>query len=106
MDESWGLVTKGEDTMSKAIEVMGRLVEIPVCTGDGIARFKFEELCSRPLGPADYLAIGRTFHTVFIDSIPKLGMTQRNEARRFISLIDALWVCRACCPVLTRADPR
>lgn len=95
MDQTWDEVTEGAGTVSKAMEVMGRLIEIPTCTENGIARFKFDELCSRPLGPADYLTIARTFHTVFIDSIPRLDMSKRNEARRFISLIDALYECKS-----------
>ena len=57
----------------------------------GVARFNFEALCAQPLAAADYLAIAHTFHTVLIDHIPRLGPEQRNEARRFIVLIDTLY---------------
>ena len=54
----------------------------------GVARFGFPDLCSKPLAASDYLAIARTYHTVFVDRIPKLIHERRNEARRFILLID------------------
>ena len=57
----------------------------------GAARFTFAELCEEPLGAADYLAIAHAFHTVFIDSIPVMERHQRDAARRFNTLIDALY---------------
>jgi cell division protein ZapE len=57
----------------------------------GVARFAFEDLCGRPLGASDYIAIARAFHTVLIDAIPKLTPEQRNEVRRFITLVDVLY---------------
>lgn len=57
----------------------------------GAARFTFAELCEEPLGAADYLAIAHAFHTVFIDAIPVMERHQRDAARRFNTLIDALY---------------
>ena len=57
----------------------------------GIAFFNFEELCSKPLGAADYLAIAECFSAVLIDQVPQLAAERRNEAARFITLIDALY---------------
>jgi cell division protein ZapE len=54
-------------------------------------RDSFDHLCAKAHGPADYLAIARHFHTVFIDHIPELDSTKRNEAKRFVTLIDALY---------------
>ena len=51
----------------------------------------FEELCAQPLGSADYLAIAETFNTVIISGIPEMGPEKRNEAKRFTTLIDALY---------------
>ena len=51
----------------------------------------YAELCEQPLGAADYLEIARHFHTVVIDDVPKMSADQRNEARRFMILIDALY---------------
>jgi cell division protein ZapE len=60
----------------------------------GVARFSFEELCARPLGAQDYLAVAAAFHTVLIDDIPRLRPENRNEAARFVALIDALYEAR------------
>ncbi len=57
----------------------------------GVAVFSFARLCRQPLGAADYLAIARRYHTVFLVGIPVLGPQNRNEAARFITLIDALY---------------
>jgi cell division protein ZapE len=78
----------------------GEAVEIPVQQGrtlqvsqasKGVARFTFDELCARPLGSADYLAIAGHFHTVVLADIPQMDRDKRNEAKRFVTLIDALY---------------
>ena len=71
----------------------GRKIEIPECTADGVARFDFGELCDRALGPKDYLAIAREHHTIFLHGVPMMNMARRDQARRLISLIDALYEC-------------
>jgi cell division protein ZapE len=68
----------------------GRELHVPRCL-KGVAAFSFKRLCGEPRGAADYLAIARRFHTVFIVGIPKLGPDNRNEAARFVTLIDALY---------------
>lgn len=70
--------------------VKGRKINVPG-VARGAARFNFSDLCEQPLGTGDYLEIAWKFHTVFIDDIPVLGVGKRNEARRFINLIDALY---------------
>ena len=57
----------------------------------GVARFDFADLCVRALGAADYLAIAWHYHTVIIANVPQLGPEMRNEAKRFVTLIDALY---------------
>jgi cell division protein ZapE len=59
-----------------------------------VAWFQFDELCSRPLAAADYLAIAERFAAVILEGIPRLLPGQRNEARRFHVLIDALYEAR------------
>ena len=54
----------------------------------------FEELCEQPLGAGDSLEIARCFHTLILKGIPKLGPEKRNEAKRFVTLIDALYEAR------------
>jgi len=72
------------------IALLGRILRVPQAI-DGVARFSFDDLCRRPLGAADYLAVADQFHTLVLDRIPKLGPDERNEVRRFITLIDALY---------------
>jgi cell division protein ZapE len=57
----------------------------------GVAVFSFKRLCAEARGAADYLAIARKYHTVIIVGIPRLGPENRNEAARFVTLIDALY---------------
>jgi len=57
----------------------------------GVAVFSFKRLCSEARGAADYLAIAQAYHTVIVVGIPRLGPDQRNEAARFVTLIDALY---------------
>jgi len=77
--------TRGE------IELKGRRLVVPA-QGHGAARFSFADLCEAALGPnPDYLTLARTFHTIVLEHIPVLGPEKRNEAKRFISLIDTLY---------------
>jgi cell division protein ZapE len=57
----------------------------------GVAVFSFRRLCGEPRGAADYLAIARRFHTLILVGIPVMGPEKRNEAARFVTLIDALY---------------
>jgi cell division protein ZapE len=68
----------------------GRTLHVPKSL-KGVAVFSFKRLCGEARGAADYLAIARRFHTVFLVGIPKLGPENRNEAARFVTLIDALY---------------
>ena len=68
----------------------GRSLHVPKSL-KGVAVFSFARLCRQPLGAADYLAIARHYHTIFIVGIPVMGPANRNEAIRFIHLIDALY---------------
>ncbi|MEP9355660.1 cell division protein ZapE [Xanthobacter sp. KR7-65] len=73
------------------ILLKGRKLVIPA-QGQGAARFSFADLCEAALGPnPDYLSLARMFHTIVLEHIPILGPDQRNEAKRFISLIDTLY---------------
>jgi cell division protein ZapE len=68
----------------------GRTIHVPKAL-KGVAVFSFKRLCGEPRGAADYLAIARRFHTIVIVGIPRLGPENRNEAARFVTLIDALY---------------
>lgn len=90
LDRAFHALT-GQDTgPEKRLSVLGRDVLIPQAVSN-VARFAFEDLCSRPLGSADYLAIAENFHTVFVDGVPAMPHHMRNEAKRFINFIDTLY---------------
>lgn len=76
----------------------GRYLHVPLSTPLA-ARFTFAELCAAPLGPADFLALACRYHVLVVSGIPVMGPDQRNEARRFITLVDALYEhhCRLIC---------
>ena len=59
------------------------------CAAGPLLRATFDELCAAANGPADYLAMAERFTTVFIENVPILSPNNRNEARRFVTLIDA-----------------
>ena len=73
-----------------SIEVKGRQVEIPAFH-NGVARASFWDLCGKPLGPADYLALVDHARVLILEKIPRLSSENYNEARRFVTLIDALY---------------
>ena len=68
----------------------GRSLTVPRARG-GVARATFHELCAANLGASDYMALARSFHTLVLDQVPVMGINQRNEARRFITLVDVLY---------------
>jgi cell division protein ZapE len=72
------------------IALLGRTLRVPQAI-DSVARFSFDDLCRAPLGPADFLELAERFDMLFVDNIPALAANERNEARRFITLIDALY---------------
>ena len=91
MDGFWSRLTGGVEGEAATLQVKGRQVPVPR-QAHGVARFSFADLCEKPLGASDYLAIAHAFHTVLLDRIPVMkGLDKRNEAKRFITLIDALY---------------
>jgi protein AFG1 len=90
----WEDLSKGDVVTDLALRVQGRSVPIPF-TGrhTDVCRFTFDDLCSQALGAADYYAIAETFHTVFLENVPKLRLSagEINKVRRLITLIDTLY---------------
>jgi cell division protein ZapE len=104
MDLAWERLTSGAAPQRCTLDVQGR--ELPVeREAAGVARFSFQELCARPLGAADYLAIAACFHTVLLDRVPKLSPDKRNEAKRFVTLIDALYEAKTKLVMSADAEP-
>ena len=90
MDAAWLRLTDVARGNPQPLAVLGRKLAIPQAA-KGVARFTFDDLCCRPLAAPDYLAIAQHFHTLLIDGIPQMNAEMRNEARRFIVLIDTLY---------------
>lgn len=90
MDEAWKILTEGRRETTQTIRVKGREIILKRTVGDAV-RVTFEELCAKPLAAADYLAIMARFRTMFIDHVPVLELSKRNEAKRFILLVDTLY---------------
>lgn len=104
MDDAWQRLTLNAAPRPGEVMVKGRIVPVPAMAA-GIARFSFEDLCAKPLGPLDYLAIAAEYHTLLIDDIPSLSPANRNEAARFVSLIDALYEGRVNLVASAEAEP-
>ena len=90
----WDELTKGDMVTDLALRVQGRTVPIPMAGRHAdVCRFTFEDLCGQALGAADYYAIAETFHTVFLENVPRLKLSagEVNRVRRLITLIDTLY---------------
>ena len=103
-DRLWTDLLDGSAETGAAIEVLGRKLTFKRAAG-GLLRASFAELCAEALGPQDYLAIAEHFHTLFLEDVPRLDAGRRNEARRFVTLIDALYEAQAKLVVLAEAEP-
>lgn len=92
IEEIWQRLTEGKAKPLELI-VQGRKVRLPGFH-NGVARAKFFDLCGVPLGPADYLTIAEAARVLVIEDIPRLSRNNFNEAKRFVTLIDALYEAR------------
>ncbi|WP_062762293.1 cell division protein ZapE [Falsirhodobacter sp. alg1] len=90
IDTIWDDLTGGQDAPPLHLPVNGRQVEIPRFA-NGVGRASFWDLCAKPLGPADYLAVADAVRVLVLEDIPRLSSTNFNEAKRFVTLIDALY---------------
>jgi len=103
MDAAWLRLADGKPGKPTTLTVLGRKLTVPLAARH-VARFDFNDLCAKPLAAADYLSVAQHFDTVLLDHIPQMGPEMRNEARRFILLIDTLYdegvklVCSAAAP--------
>jgi cell division protein ZapE len=90
LDMAWQRLTGTLSGEPRNLPIKGRVIRVPE-SAKGVARFSFAQLCEQPLGASDYLRIAREFHTLIIDRVPVMDYPQRNEAKRFIALIDTLY---------------
>ncbi len=101
---SWQALTGGAPSQALNIEVQGRILRIDK-HAQGVAWLTFPELCMRPLGASDYLELTRMIHTLILQGIPALTPEQRNEAKRFVTLIDTLYDHRIKCIFSAETPP-
>lgn len=90
LDNAWQRLTGTLSGEPHEIAAKGRVIRVPEAAM-GVARFSFRQLCGQPLGASDYLRIAHEFHTIILEGIPVMDYPQRNEAKRFIALIDTLY---------------
>jgi predicted ATPase len=108
LEQKWDEITTAimdKSTVSVGMEsipvMFGRELQVPESC-NGVARFTFEQVCDRPVGAADYIALAQNYHTVFITDIPIMSMRIHDKARRFITLVDELYNHR--CRLICTAD--
>jgi cell division protein ZapE len=90
MDALWQDLVAGAAVGPLHLTVNGRQIELPLYA-NGVARMTFWDLCARPMGPADYLAMAQAVRVLIVEGIPQLSSSNYNEAKRFVILIDALY---------------
>ena len=90
LDQAFDDLTRGIAPTGAMLTVQGRQLPVPTQAA-GVARFHFDDLCRQALGAADYLTLAQHYHTLILEHVPDLGEAHRNEAKRLILLIDALY---------------
>ncbi|MDZ4738184.1 MAG: cell division protein ZapE [Rhodospirillaceae bacterium] len=102
--EIFALLTDRAEPKAVSIEFLGRVLFVPRAA-EGVAWFGFDALCRQNLGAADYLALAANFHTLLLEDVPVMGDEERNEALRFVALIDALYEHRTLLVMSAEAEP-
>lgn len=103
LDAAFARLTEGAVPRPDELSVNGRKVAVPVAAA-GVARFSFEQLCGAALGASDYLELATLYHTLILSGIPTLSPDNKDKARRFVTLVDALYehkvtlICSAASP--------
>ena len=104
LDAAFAALTDNAVGEPAELTATGRKVIVPQ-TAKGVARFTFAELCENPLGAPDYLAIAKAYHTVILSGIPMLPPARRNESKRLVTLIDALYEHKVNMVISAEAQP-
>jgi len=104
LSQSFKALSDGAEAGPETIIVQGRTLTL-ARAANGVLHTSFAELCEAPLGPADYLAIAQHYRAVVLDGIPRLGPERRDEARRFVTLIDELYEHRVHLVAAAAAEP-
>jgi len=101
---TWEALTGGAEGAPLDLSVKGRGGRIPRGAA-GVGRASFAQLCGQPLGPGDYLAIAGAVRTLVLEHAPRLSRARANEAKRFVTLVDALYEARAGLVMSAEAPP-
>ncbi|MGI9510953.1 MAG: cell division protein ZapE [Geminicoccaceae bacterium] len=101
----FGLLTDDADGDAEDVVIGSRKLLVPKAA-HGVAWFDFSTLCEQPLGAADYLALAECYHTLVLEGVPVLTRDLHNEARRFMTLVDALYECRVNLVLSANAEPK
>ena len=104
LDAAFAALTDNAAGAPAELTATGRKVIVPLAA-KGVARFGFADLCEKPLGAPDYLAIAKAYHTVILSGVPLLPAAKRNEAKRLVTLIDALYEHRVNMVISAAAQP-
>lgn len=100
----WRDLTSNQNPQPLDITVKGRKVRLPGFHG-GVGRANFADLCATPLGPGDYLALADALRVLILENIPRLSRAKANEAKRFVTLIDALYEAKVRLICSAAAEP-
>lgn len=90
IESAWNRLTGAAIARPTTLRVQGRELVLEN-TAAGTARTTFQRLCGNPLGPADYLKLAHSFQTLILENVPVMDRSMRNEAKRFVTLVDALY---------------
>jgi len=90
LDATWARLTDDASPKPDYVQMPGRRIAVPAAAHQ-VARFTFADLCEQPRGPSDYLAIAAQFSTLILKDIPQMTEERKDSARRFVTLIDALY---------------
>lgn len=104
LDDIFGRLTGGTEPKPVRLMVQNHPVEVPA-QAMGVARLSYADVCQRPLGAADYIALARAYHTIVLEGLPVIAPAQRDEAKRLIMLVDVLYERRVKLIVSADAEP-
>ncbi len=94
LEDIFAKLTVGRKVEQQSLNVKGREIVVERAAA-GVAWFTFAQLCERPYGAEDYLEIAKRYNCIILQGVPKLSKDKRNEAKRLMNLIDALYEARA-----------
>jgi len=104
LDKAFHELSIGAEAKPRTMQVNGRDVAVPKAA-EGVAYATFNDLCAQPLGPGDFLALAESFHTLVLKDVPEMSPKNRNEAKRFVTLIDALYEAKVKLICSAEAEP-